>query len=1275
MRLKSICSRGAAICLSAVILFSTVPPAVSGRAPAAAPTNGAVFLRGDITGDGVVDGRDALRIMRVVEGYETATPDELARGDVYPLPGTGGRLVGDGQLTRHDAEKLLRSSVGLVSLGEITGDYSGSWPVVERFEPASGRAGTQLTVYGANFIAGSPGENIVYIGETLAPVRSSTGAQLVVTVPEAARTGRVRVITPAGEGISALDFQVMAARAGRLVPPAGLRPNDFTVTNSVGDQAQPDADGGFTIPTDSYGVTMLMALPKAAGDERVLMQMDIAGGQALAALAAVDDPAVMDLLATAQGMVFLSPYLAAADVAHAEATMAVIADDPQVQALAALLAQLYGEAETPLDDPRFDEAYLRAVESVLNRLPAGMALDLGAPVGQGNGDSVVAPPESVLNVFGARAAGDVQFFHLASQAPDAPAASDWRWQAWYPEDDFMYTTAKAGVQPGQIVASVEPGNPVDWVVQLAEVADIYSVLPAGKQSLAGLDPRRVLPRGAYHSLSGARADSTLKYINLFGLGFNAVWEALGQAVTDAAPGLKGSLTPGLQVDPAKDAVYVVRAYSGMLNSGADAGEFDFVYDTLPDGRMAYLAALGQNAAWAGVDALTVAISYKSYMNQSALQKAIQKGIDRAIARSPRSLLSAAGFRLILEIAHDVIKDALYGIASSAVGDGIAKITFKIIGKSLNPLTALGRVSAGAQSIERLASLVGFNWRMSPLETWIVVVGDPFTPVLERVTPDAVKPGDVVTLIGRNFDGRGIANNQVRLGGSWPSALPIEVQAVSQDGRELRVTLPDDAPPGVTSVWIKVPYRPTPIMFEVEEAHDNTITAGQVSDNGGDGIRLGAQAANTTVQGDGGIYGNGEGIALASGGNGEIAAPIITRLSHRGANIEGTAAAPDGSIVEVFADASDEGALFLGQATVRGGQFHLDTQVPPGMKLHATVTDPNGNTSEFGPANLSGPPLADYVFTSTREGNEEVYLGGSGLASARRLTARPAADNSPRLCAPGDQVLFASDALGSWDIWRVNSDGTGLEQLTKDPGSEFDPACSPAGNQLAYSDGRDILAAALGGAPLPQELAYDDGAAEFAYGLPLRLRPRRGPGNLRHGCQRRRDRTANQLVRGQYPARRRRTGGPGSGGGPGRKRRPDPARPPGGRCPTWGDIHRAGDVSGRAEPRPSGVRVGLSCRQPHPVAHRAWPSAWGRAVRGQSRNDRGPGWPDSLRLGVGWRLHRRRRVAATGLPGRAAGLRRLAAGLQRPWRVGCHAGRASRSGSGRANYGQRAARVA
>lgn len=50
---------------------------------------------GDVTGDGAIDGRDALRVMRQVEGFSPLTPGEAETADISPAPGTEGRLAGD----------------------------------------------------------------------------------------------------------------------------------------------------------------------------------------------------------------------------------------------------------------------------------------------------------------------------------------------------------------------------------------------------------------------------------------------------------------------------------------------------------------------------------------------------------------------------------------------------------------------------------------------------------------------------------------------------------------------------------------------------------------------------------------------------------------------------------------------------------------------------------------------------------------------------------------------------------------------------------------------------------------------------------------------------------------------------------------------------------------------------------------------------------------------------------------------------------------------------
>ncbi len=51
------------------------------------------------------------------------------------------------------------------------------------------------------------------------------------------------------------------------------------------------------------------------------------------------------------------------------------------------------------------------------------------------------------------------------------------------------------------------------------------------------------------------------------------------------------------------------------------------------------------------------------------------------------------------------------------------------------------------------------------------------------------------------------------------------------------------------------------------------------------------------------------------------------------------------------------------------------------------------------------------------------------------------------------ILFTSDRAGTLDIYRILPDGTGLTQLTNDPGDEGDPSWSPDRNYIAFTAGR------------------------------------------------------------------------------------------------------------------------------------------------------------------------------------------------------------------------------
>ena len=85
-----------------------------------------------------------------------------------------------------------------------------------------------------------------------------------------------------------------------------------------------------------------------------------------------------------------------------------------------------------------------------------------------------------------------------------------------------------------------------------------------------------------------------------------------------------------------------------------------------------------------------------------------------------------------------------------------------------------------------------------------------------------------------------------------------------------------------------------------------------------------------------------GIALSNGGNGGIAAP--SGLSATATEVSGQA--PPNSLVEIFSDNSDEGAIYEGSTTADASGNFTWTGEAQGPSITATATDAQGNTSEF-----------------------------------------------------------------------------------------------------------------------------------------------------------------------------------------------------------------------------------------------------------------------------------------------------------------------------------------
>jgi TolB protein len=92
------------------------------------------------------------------------------------------------------------------------------------------------------------------------------------------------------------------------------------------------------------------------------------------------------------------------------------------------------------------------------------------------------------------------------------------------------------------------------------------------------------------------------------------------------------------------------------------------------------------------------------------------------------------------------------------------------------------------------------------------------------------------------------------------------------------------------------------------------------------------------------------------------------------------------------------------------------------------------------------------FTSTRDGNAEIYSSNADGTDLRRLTDNPGIDVSPACGGPGGTIAFVSNRHGSPQILGMNAQGGNVRRLTYRGSYNQTPAWCPDGEQnlLAFT---------------------------------------------------------------------------------------------------------------------------------------------------------------------------------------------------------------------------------
>ena len=105
-----------------------------------------------------------------------------------------------------------------------------------------------------------------------------------------------------------------------------------------------------------------------------------------------------------------------------------------------------------------------------------------------------------------------------------------------------------------------------------------------------------------------------------------------------------------------------------------------------------------------------------------------------------------------------------------------------------------------------------------------------------------------------------------------------------------------------------------------------------------------------------------------------------------------------------------------------------------------------------------PDARRILFTSSRDGNNEVYVMNASGSGQRILVTAPSSQEFAAGWSPnGRTILFVSDRDKNWEIYAADADGSNVRNLTRSPGIDGRASgvlWSPDSRRIAFVSTRD-----------------------------------------------------------------------------------------------------------------------------------------------------------------------------------------------------------------------------
>jgi Tol biopolymer transport system component len=122
--------------------------------------------------------------------------------------------------------------------------------------------------------------------------------------------------------------------------------------------------------------------------------------------------------------------------------------------------------------------------------------------------------------------------------------------------------------------------------------------------------------------------------------------------------------------------------------------------------------------------------------------------------------------------------------------------------------------------------------------------------------------------------------------------------------------------------------------------------------------------------------------------------------------------------------------------------------------HQAVGEPvwltHGNSSDRQPT--YSPDGEWILFSSTRSGNQDLWMMSTKTGAVRRLTDDPGEDWDPAFTRDGRQILWSSNRSGAFEVWMADSDGSNVRQVTREGHDAENPTATPDGKWIVFNQG-------------------------------------------------------------------------------------------------------------------------------------------------------------------------------------------------------------------------------